>query len=131
MVLRVTSFGPELMEVFRQASQKAVEIPLESPKACRRLRFRFYELRKAMRREHHHLEKIADKVSFHIQIDPPVLTGKPADQDFIKAIRKAGISIKEEQFEEAELHEAKQPAPTGEDEPSGFEKLIADGLLEK
>lgn len=88
----VSSYAPELLELFKEAAHREVTIKLGEKKQATRLRARFHSLRTAMRREDHPLTQIANSVQF--SIDPSFnLICYPADTHFLDAIRGAGISI--------------------------------------
>lgn len=88
----VSSYAPEFLEVFKRAAQKEVIIPLASAKRAIHLRFRFHMLRKAMREEHHSLTTIANSVQFTISKKGDLVCS-PADDQFLKDLKKAGISL--------------------------------------
>ncbi len=103
----VSSYAPELLELFRLASQKTVVLKLKDERAAMAFRFRCHNLRKEMRKEGHELTNLANGVVFRVRKSDDeggVLIASPADDEFLPELRKAGIVV-----------EAPEPAPT---EPS-------------
>ncbi len=98
----VKNYAPELLELFRIASQQEVIIPLDSEAKARRLRFRMHNLRKEMRKEQHPLLPLAELSQLTVQRVQDLGGGNerwqlivtPADGDFVGALRDAGIKIK-------------------------------------
>ncbi len=126
MTAPVQSFSAEMIEFFRLAARKEIIIELPTMKDADRLRFRLYQLRKAMREENHHLVKIADTVSLHLKDKPPRMIGHLADQGFIAALQKAGVTVTEEMMEETELQDVKDALEKPKAQPSAMEKLLQD-----
>ena len=97
--LRVASFAPELLEIYRRGARDVISITLTDLKAAQRLRYRLHTLRAAMRSENHHLLSIAEKVPFALVANSDnntvVLTASPSDDDFLPAIRRAGVNIED------------------------------------
>lgn len=104
--LRVASFAPELLELYRRAAREPVSITLSNLKAAQRLRYRLHTLRAAMRAESHNLTSIAEKVQFTLTSnevdDEVILTARPADDNFLPAIRRAGVNIEDMPMGEVE-----------------------------
>jgi len=90
----VSSFAPELLELFKRAAREEIIIPLEDEKAAIRLRARLHALRVAMRREDHSLTTIANSVQFTLSPGGN-LCCTPVDNNFLEYIKAAGITIPE------------------------------------
>jgi hypothetical protein len=94
----VSSYGPELFELFKQASQREISIPFTGGdigfRKATTLRFRCHRLRVAMRKENHHLTTIANGVIFSIrdgEEGKTFLVARPADTNFDAELAAAGI----------------------------------------
>lgn len=91
ILMPVTSFAPEFLELYKQAAQEQVRIPLTSNAEAQRLRSRLHSLRVAMREENHPYTTIANGVQF--SIDGTTLIARPADDKFVVALRNAGVTV--------------------------------------
>lgn len=93
--MSVKNYAPELIELFRVATQQEVVIELTTKSAAHRLRFRMHNLRADMRKEHHPLLALAElsQLSVTGEGNSWQLTIFPADSDFVGAIRAAGVTI--------------------------------------
>lgn len=121
----VRGYAPELIETFRVASQEKVSIPLRDRDAAHRLRFRFHNLRKHMRKEAHPLLAIAEKVQFQIedQVDGTcLLIASPQDNEFLDSLRAAGIVVKDEKISLEE--ETKKPLPDAKSTADALAKFM-------
>lgn len=84
------SFGPELVQLLQEGALAPVPVPLPSRSHATRLRFRLHQLIKALERENSPIAKHCSRVTISISPgDPPVLTVKPADVDFLQYITAA------------------------------------------
>lgn len=110
----VSSYAPELLEVFKLAAQEELIIPLGDTKRATRLRFRLNMLRKDMRRDRHTLTTIANSVQFSITPQGD-LRCSPADDSFLDDLRKAGVAM---------LPPSPHPAPLAKPERSDAEEVI-------
>lgn len=88
--MKVASFAPELIELFRRGVRERVRITLSSEKEAQRSRQRLYDLRRAMRNEKHSLVEIAERAQ--ARVEGSVLIVEPKDFDIAKTLRKAGIT---------------------------------------
>jgi len=105
--LRVASFAPELLELYRRGALTSISITLSDLKSAQRLRYRLHTLRAAMRAESHHLTSIAEKVQFALtsnsENEEVILTARPSDNDFLGAIRRAGVDVNDMPTGELEI----------------------------
>ena len=102
----VSSYAAQLLELFRVASQRRIELKLPTEKAAFALRFRLHNLRKAMHKENHELKHIADGVMFRVRETEGgggLLIAAPADDEFLPELHAAGIKV--------EAPEEAPPAP--------------------
>jgi hypothetical protein len=92
----VSSYAPELLELFCLAAQKRIVLELPNEKAAQTLRFRLHNLRKELRKERHELMNLANGVIFRVQKgegEIGLLIAAPADDEFLPELRKAGITV--------------------------------------
>lgn len=97
----VNSYAPEFLELFKKAAREPVILKVGDKKKAIHLRFRFHNLRREMQREQHSLVSIANSVQFSITSDFN-LKCYPADKDFLKYLREAGIEIQAPTISSAE-----------------------------
>ena len=92
---RVASFAPELIALYKRASESEVIIPRSTSGDCINLRMRLHRLRAAMRKEQHFMLSFAERVTVVIrELDGQhVVICKPADEDIKEALKKAGVSV--------------------------------------
>lgn len=101
----VSSFGPELMELLIQGSQRRVEIPCENMKQMKHLQMRIHTLRGAMARERHPQYALATRARTSCTWDHEKFPGRfpknatncvlviaPNDSQFSDILAKAGIT---------------------------------------
>lgn len=88
----VSSYAPELLELFKLAAQKEQVVPLGDKKRAIRLRFRLNMLRRDMRKESHTLTTIANSVQFSIT-EAGDLRCTPADDTFLEELKSIGVTI--------------------------------------
>jgi hypothetical protein len=107
----VASYAPELLELLKRAALEPVLVSLPTKKDATRLAFQLNMLRKAMREEGHILVAAVSPVN--ISVNGSTLVAKPADSNFLDAIRKAGISLVPlpHSDREATITEQDSPAP--------------------
>jgi len=122
----VSSYAPELLELFKRAAQKEITLPINDEKRAMRLRFRLNMLRKDMRKAHHPLTTIANSVQFSITKDGD-LKCSPADETFLEELRKAGIKV--DDLQEAPLADA-SPPPDPTDTAEILKQFLAKGEKE-
>ncbi len=91
--MRVASFAPELIELFRRAAREKITITLPTPEAATRCRQRMYDLRKALRAEQHDLANLAERAQ--VRLDGSVLIVEPRDHDIAATLRGEGITTDE------------------------------------
>ncbi|MFQ5741955.1 MAG: hypothetical protein ACE5HV_00020 [Acidobacteriota bacterium] len=92
----VSSYAPELLELFKAGAQKLIRIQLPDPRSAARLRFRLNNLRKELRREDHPFATVANGVQLGLERLPDgtaALVAKPADDDFLPDLRRAGVEV--------------------------------------
>lgn len=104
---KVASFAPELLALYREANDRAIEVKLESKEAAHRLQFRMHQLRKALRRELHELAPVAEgcMVKMFEREGTWIVLVEPADSTLLDAINAAGVSVDPEDQEMARKHE--------------------------
>lgn len=102
----VSSFAPELMQLFQRAALEEISVDLGSYKRAARLRFRMNNLRKAMRLEKHPLTTIANSVQLCLGKGSSILIAKPADDQFLPELKKVGISLPDVPQTIVEAHQA-------------------------
>lgn len=88
----ITSYAPELLQVFQKASLEAITIPLKNTKRAVHLRFRLNKLRKELRKAAHPLCIAANGVQFSITPEGDLIA-RPADLDFLQALKAVGIGV--------------------------------------
>ena len=88
----ITSFAPELLELFKQAAERKTIIRFNDKKKAHRLRFRLHYLRRELRKHNHELASIANSTTFAITANGDLVCA-PADDQFLKSLRDAGIAI--------------------------------------
>ena len=126
---KVNSFAPELIEFFRQASVQTIRVPMQTVAVATALRSRLHKLRVAMRKENHHDLPLAEGVQVRIITDKAeedcdvTLVGEPADNNYLKSLREAGIVIVTPKFTNIKEGEA-VPQPQAES-PSSAEGALA------
>lgn len=86
----ITSYAPELLELFKRASLTPILIELGDAKAAIRLRFRMNQLRKELRKEAHPLANISNSVQFQVTSNGDLIA-KPVDHSYLDVLKKAGI----------------------------------------
>ena len=104
----VSSFAPELLQLFKIAAQQEVVVLFDTEKEAQRFRFRCHYLRREMRKSGHDLVSIANSVEFKIRktkVEPKIADGKapdkaqwaviasPSDTSFVEKLHTAGIKI--------------------------------------
>lgn len=92
----LSSFAPELLEVWRKASTEIVSIKMPSREAATKLRHRLYSLRKSMEQASHELYSSAAHATITITQDSPgdfVVNIQPVDSNLKDALAEAGIGI--------------------------------------
>ena len=95
----VTSFAPEFLEFYRQASQKTKTIKLKNAKLANKLRGRLHSLRRQMRNENHPMTNLANGVIIELienEDGSALLIAHPADTIYLSALAEAGITISNE-----------------------------------
>jgi len=122
----VSSYAPELLELFKRAAQKEITLPINDEKRAMRLRFRLNMLRKDMRKVHHPLTTIANSVQFSITKDGG-LKCSPADETFLEELRKVGIKV--DDLQEASTADA-SPPPDPPDTAEILKQFLAKGEKE-
>ena len=85
----VTSYAPELIQFYVQASKAKLRITLPTAKAAIAFRARCHNLRRDMRKERHPLTNLANGVQ--IKLIDNVAIGSPADDTYLSALQNAGI----------------------------------------
>ena len=88
----VSSFAPEMLELFKKAATEAVLLKVGDKKKAIHLRYRFHNLRKIMRETEHSLVNIANSVTFSITPEFD-LKCYPADSQYLDYLHAAGIII--------------------------------------
>lgn len=101
----VSSFGPELMELLIQGSQKRLEIPCDSMAQMKFLQMRIHALRGAMNKENHPNYQMATKARTSCTWDHTKFPGRfpkdatncvlvvaPNDSQFAGILERAGIT---------------------------------------
>lgn len=109
----VSSYAPELLELFRLAAQKRIVLKLPDEKTAFALRFRIHNLRKEMRKERHELMNLANGVIFRVreaEDGAGLLIASPADDEFLPELREAGIKV---EAPEPVVEGPEPPTPTG------------------
>lgn len=95
----LSSFMPELLEVWKKAALQPVKLTLADRSAAIRLRYRLYSLRKSMEAANHELFSSAQHAVISIRETPGAHTWdlivQPSDSDLQQAIRSAGIEVEE------------------------------------
>lgn len=86
--MAVTSYAPEMLELFKKAAQDEVIVPLQSAKAAIHMRARLHNLRRDMRKERHPLMNLANGVQFSVTSEGD-LRAYPADVKYLSALRSA------------------------------------------
>ena len=92
----VTSFAPEFLEFYRQASQKTKTIKVKTHKDAHKLRGRLHSLRRQMRSENHPMTNLANGVIIELienEDGSAMLVAHPADTIYLSALAEAGITI--------------------------------------
>ena len=125
---KVSGFAPELIEFFRQASVQTIRVPMQTVAVATALRSRLHKLRVAMRKENHHDLPLAEGVQVRIVTDKAeedcdvTLIGEHADNNYLKSLREAGITIVTPKFTNIKEGE---PIPQASKEPSSAEDALA------
>jgi len=110
----VINFAPEALEFYRTASTKPIRLEFKLERSAIRARQRLYDLRKALRREDHHLVAVAEQVQLRVVEGDDgqwFLEGRPADTEesgLVGALRAAGIRLPS-----ADEAEATEPPESG------------------
>ena len=127
----VTSYAPEFLELYRKAAQSPVTIRLSSLAEATKLRARLHTLRREMRKESHPMTHIANGVQISLTAIGNDMQGgtnliaRPADTDFINAIREAGIDASSE-FDVSSTSSASDELPTSADVEEATEDTLGD-----
>ena len=93
--MKVSQFGPELLEAFREATIRPIPLPPMPGKAATAFVYRMNSLRKAMRDEDHHYSPFAERVSItRVNNDDGTasLTISAADYQFADILARAGVT---------------------------------------
>lgn len=133
----VANFQPELIELFRTASQREIVLGPFDKTTANRFRFRMHQLRKEMRREQHRDLALAELVTIRLIEDLnntfQVVCTPESDRDFVSAIRAAGVSLPDpsgtgrEHIHEHFLPDSFDPAPEfSGTTTSDMEKLLSE-----
>jgi len=110
--VEVSSYGPELLELFRRAAQNRQTILLSTIKSARNARLRLNNLRGALRHQQHPMRDVANSVQVRlIEHDngQATLIAEPSDTEIIDALRRANITI--------EIPDSPNPHADNPDEP--------------
>lgn len=99
--MKVVRFDNALLAVWAKAAIGSVEIPCGSGedgrKKATRLRYRLYDLRKAMERENHELYAPASQVSLRIikEANQWTVVADASDQELLEVLNNAGFGSAE------------------------------------
>jgi len=88
--MKVASFAPELIELFRRGVHEQVRIILLDSKQAARARQRMYDLRRSLRAEKHPLTDISERAQ--CRVEDNVLIVEPKDFDLGAALREHDIT---------------------------------------
>ena len=94
--MSVSAYAPEMLELFKQARLKEIRMVLPTLKAAQRMRYRLHNLRRALRDESHPMQTIANGVVLSIEETAEgrgLLIAHPADDEFVGALRAAGVTV--------------------------------------
>ena len=91
----VSSFAPELLQLYKIAAQQEVVVLFDTEKEAQRFRFRCHYLRREMRKSGHDLVSIANSVEFKIRKTKAkwAVIANPSDTSFVEKLHTAGIKI--------------------------------------
>src|SRR5687768_1864831 len=102
----VSSFGPELMQLLIEGSQREVKVPCDSMAQMKHLQHRIHSLRGAMARERHPQYAIATRAKTALTWNKEAFPGKfpreatnciltiaPHDSQFKDLLEKAGVTV--------------------------------------
>ncbi len=113
--MKVSQFGPEMLEAFRTATTRPIVLPPMSKSESTAFVHRMNQLRVALREEDHHYSPFAERVSISRkknEDDTFTCTLAAADYKFAQMLSDAGVQLPELPEEIAE-----ENAPVRDDEP--------------
>ncbi len=119
--MTTANFAPELLELVKVASEKPVNVKLDTKAQVTNLRHRFHKMRKDMRAENHPLLLAAEQVETKLveTQESFILRFQPVDNTFKQALAEAGISVPE--WNEVEVED---------ESPSQNESSTADAVAQ-
>ena len=96
--MKVRSYNPHMLELLRLGTTREFRVKQPSLRSVRHLRAKLNNLRASMRKENHELSHIVESVQLSIEAGetpehPAVLFVHSNDDQFIEAIRAAGVKI--------------------------------------
>lgn len=98
--MKVSQFGPEMLEAFRDATTRPIVLAPMSKSESTAFVHRMNQLRVALREEDHHYSPFAERVSCSRKKNEPIYPGDPptytvtlasADYKFAKMLADAGV----------------------------------------
>ncbi len=121
----VSSYAPELMELFKRGARDTITIPCEDKKDAIRLRFQMHNLRAAMRRENHALTTLVNGTQISVTEDGRLMI-YPSDSKFLAALHNAGIIVGESDKRDNDQSQLPTTAPLPPTDAKDTEEALAD-----